>query len=162
MKLFVTIKKRWNKGKCRCECKELIDKERCAKGFIWNPSNCECECDKSCNLGEYLNYSDCKCKNKLTDKLIDECIETIKETKIVNITVENKNNYECASCIVDIVLRIVAFTIFTAITVYLIHYNWYLINDNSNNNNNNNDNHNENKNLMNVIIKNGHDKTNKY
>ena len=27
-------KQRWNKGKCRCECKELIDKERCAKGFI--------------------------------------------------------------------------------------------------------------------------------
>ena len=55
---------------------------------------------------------------------------------------------------------IVAFTLFASITVYLIHYNWYLINNN--NNNNNIDNHNENKNLMNVIIKNGHNKTNKY
>ena len=36
----------WNKDKCRCECKELIDKGRCDKGFIWNPSNCECE--KTC------------------------------------------------------------------------------------------------------------------
>ena len=31
----------WNKNKCRCGCKELIDKRMCDKGFIWNPSNCE-------------------------------------------------------------------------------------------------------------------------
>ena len=90
-------------------------------------------------------------QKKLTDKLIDECIETIEETKLDNITfTENKNNYECGSCIVYIVLMIVAFKIFTGITVYLVYYNWYLIN---NNNNNNDDNHNKNKNLMNVIIK---------
>ena len=41
------------------------DKGVCDKGFIWNPSNCECEFDKSCNIGEYLDYSDCKCKKKL-------------------------------------------------------------------------------------------------
>ena len=65
---------------------------------------------------------------------------------------------------------IVAFTIFPGITFYLVYYNWYLINNNNNNNNSNNnnndddddDNHNKNKNLMNVIIKNGHSKTNKY
>ena len=56
---------------------------------------------------------------------------------------------------------IVAFTVFAAITVYLIYYNWYFINNN-NNNNNNNDSDDKNKNLMNVIIKNGHNKTNKY
>ena len=32
-------KERWNKNKCRCECKELIDKDMCHKGFIWNPSS---------------------------------------------------------------------------------------------------------------------------
>ena len=32
-------KQRWNEGKCRCECKELIDKGMCDKGFIYNPSN---------------------------------------------------------------------------------------------------------------------------
>ena len=36
-------KKRWNDDKCRCECKELINKGICDEGFIWNPSNCECE-----------------------------------------------------------------------------------------------------------------------
>ena len=36
-------KQRWNNEKCRCECKELIDKGICAKRFILNPSNCKCE-----------------------------------------------------------------------------------------------------------------------
>ena len=40
-------KQRWNEDKCRCKCKELIDKGVCDKGYVWNPSNCECECDKS-------------------------------------------------------------------------------------------------------------------
>ena len=57
-------KQRWNEDKCRYECKELIDKDVCDKGFIWNPSNCECECDKTCDIGEYLDYKNCKCKKK--------------------------------------------------------------------------------------------------
>ena len=43
-------KQRWNDDKCRCECKELIDKGVCDKGSIRNPNNCECECDKSCDI----------------------------------------------------------------------------------------------------------------
>ena len=31
-------KQRWNDDKCRCECKELIDKGVFDKGSIWNPS----------------------------------------------------------------------------------------------------------------------------
>ena len=45
MQVLVTIKKRWSENRCRCECKELIGKGMCDKGF-WNPSNCECECEK--------------------------------------------------------------------------------------------------------------------
>ena len=41
------------------------------KGFIWNPSNCECECDKMCDVGENLDYENCKCRKRLTDKLIN-------------------------------------------------------------------------------------------
>ena len=123
-----------NKDKCRCDCKKLIDKRVCDERFIWNPSNCECECHKSCNVGEYLNYSYCKCRKKLTNKLINECIETIEEIKLVNTPfTKNENNYECGSCTVFIVLMIVAFTIFIAVTVYLIYYNWYLINNSNNN-----------------------------
>ena len=32
-------RKIWNEDKFRCECKELVGKEICDKGFIWNPSN---------------------------------------------------------------------------------------------------------------------------
>ena len=52
-----------NEYKCRSECKELIDKIICDKGFIWNSSNRECECDKSCDIGEYLDYKNCNRKN---------------------------------------------------------------------------------------------------
>ena len=70
-------KQRWNKNKCRCECKELIDKGMCDKGFIWNPSNCECECDKACDVGEYWDYENSKCRKKLDDQIVDECTETV-------------------------------------------------------------------------------------
>ena len=125
-------KQRWNENKCMCECKELIDKGTCYKGFIWNPSNCECKCDKNCDIVEYLDYENCKCRKKLADKLIDERAETIDETKLVNITyTENENSYECGSCIVYIVLMIVVIIISTGITIYLVYYNWSLIKNNT-------------------------------
>ena len=57
---------------CRCECKELIDKEVCNEGFI-----CECECEKSCYVGEYLDYENCKCRKRLTDKLVEELLKIL-------------------------------------------------------------------------------------
>ena len=54
-------RQRFNKDKCRCKCKELVDNRICDKGYIWNPSNSECECDKSCGIGEYLDYRRCVC-----------------------------------------------------------------------------------------------------
>ena len=53
--IICNTKQRWNSDKCRCECKELIDKYVWDKGYPWNLSNCECECDKSCDIGEYLD-----------------------------------------------------------------------------------------------------------
>ena len=101
-------KKRLNKNKCICECKELIDKGVCnlfGCGFIWNPSNCECECDKVCDAGEYLDYENCKCRKKLVDKLVGECTETVEEVKLAEITLdENENSYKCSSCTVYTVL----------------------------------------------------------
>ena len=32
-------KQKWNEDKCRCECRELVDKKKCDKGFISNLSN---------------------------------------------------------------------------------------------------------------------------
>ena len=71
----------------------------CDKGFIWNSSNCECECDKPCDIGEYLDYENCKCRKKLVDKLVEECTETIEEVKLAKITLtEDKNKHKCSSC----------------------------------------------------------------
>ena len=45
----------------------------------------------------YLNYKHCKCRKKLTVKLIDDCTKTIEETKLVKITfTENENNINMA------------------------------------------------------------------
>ena len=60
-------KQRWNKDKCRSECNKLIDKGVCDKGYAWSPSNCECECDKSCDVCEYVDCENCKCRKKLVD-----------------------------------------------------------------------------------------------
>ena len=75
------IRQRWNKDKCRFECKELIDRGRWDKGFIWSPSNCKCECDKPCDVSEYLYYENCKCRNKLFDKLVEECSKILMKMK---------------------------------------------------------------------------------
>ena len=82
MQVFTRNKQRWNEDKCICECKGLIDKEICDKGFIWNLSNCECECDKSCDVREYLDYKNCKCRNMLVDKLLKKCRENIDEKEL--------------------------------------------------------------------------------
>ena len=130
--IICNSKQQWNENKCRCECKELIDKGTCDKGFIWNPSNCECECDKNCDIGEYLDYENCKYRKKLVDKLVDECTETVEEVKLAKITLaENERENKYSSCRVYIVLMIVVFTIFTGITVYLVYYNWSLIKNNT-------------------------------
>ena len=112
-------KHRWNKNKCRCECKELIDNGVCDKVFIWNPSNCECECDKTCDIGGYLDYENCKCRKKLVDQLVDECTETTEEGKLAKITLAENESENT----VYIVLMIVVFRIFTGITTYFVYYN---------------------------------------
>ena len=110
-----------NEDKCRCECKELIDKGSCDKGFIWNPSNCECECDKSCNVEEYLDYENCKCRKKLVDKLV-ECTENIDEVKLAKITLAELENMN--KCTLYIVLFSIIFTINIGIGTFFVYYKY--------------------------------------
>ena len=74
-----TNKQHSDNNKYKCKCKELIDKGRCDKGFIWNPINCECECDESCDVGEYLDYANCKCRKRL----IDKPVKILTEIKLI-------------------------------------------------------------------------------
>ena len=118
-KIICNNKQRWNEDKLRCECKELIDKGVCDKGYVLNPSNCECECDKSCNIGEYLDYSSCKCRKKLIDSLVEECTENINETELVK---DRCNSY--------VVYRALFWTFFISfligigISVYFVCHNY--------------------------------------
>ena len=78
--------------------------------------------DKSCSIGEYLDYSSCKCKKKLVDPLLEESTENINETKLVNITVENKNNDRCCSCVVYKVLFWIFFVISCGTIIYIVYH----------------------------------------
>ena len=82
----------YNNNKCRCESKELIVKGVFDKGFVWNSSNCECECDKSCDVGEYLDYENFKCRKKLVDKLVEEYTENIDEVKMAGMVLLKHGN----------------------------------------------------------------------
>ena len=120
-KIICNNKQRWNKDKCRCECKELIDKGVCENGYTWNPSNCECECNKSCNVGKYLDYSDCKCKKKKVDPLFSkECTKNIDETELIGKT-SNENECRCSLCTVYKVLFSVFFVISTVTSIYFVY-----------------------------------------
>ena len=126
-KIICNSEQRQNEDKCRCECKELIDKRVCYKGFIFNPSNCECEGDKSCSIGEYLDYSNCMCREKLVDPLVEECTKNIDETKLINITVENENNSRCTSYVIYKVLFwifLIFFIINSGIIIYFAYHKY--------------------------------------
>ena len=75
----------------------MIDKGVCNKEFIWNQSHCECECDKLCDIGEYLDYENRKCRKKLVNKLVEECTETNNEVKLAKISINAVLTY-CTLC----------------------------------------------------------------
>ena len=107
-------KQGWNNEKCRCECKELIYKRMCDKRFIWNPSNCEHERDKSCDVGKYIDYENCKCIKGYVDKLVEKCTENLEEAKLAEITLageENEHKNKCSSYALYIVLFSIILTI---------------------------------------------------
>ena len=96
----------------------------CDKGYVWNPRNCKCECDKSCNIGEYLDYSSCKCRKKLVDPLVEECTENINEIKLIKVTVENENKDSCCSYVICKVLFVIFFMINIVIIIYFVYHKY--------------------------------------
>ena len=107
----------------------MIDKGVCHKGFTWNPSNCECEYDKLCDVGEYLDYENCKCKKRLIEELVEGSSEITDEVKIAKTTSmelhstegENKCKY---SCTIYVVLMVIVFTICIGTGTYFIYYKY--------------------------------------
>ena len=76
-------------------------------------------------LRNILYYENCKCRKKLFDKLVKECIESIDENELISVTL---NDYEsvCWSCTVYITLFFIAFLIMIGISSAFIYFHWYL------------------------------------
>ena len=108
----------------------------CDKEFIWNPSNYEFECDKSCDIEEYLDYKNCKCRNKIVDKLLEEeCSKNIDGNEILhnetlNVIPLNVYKKVCNSCAIYIVLFSVFFITSICISTVFIYFHWYFRKDN--------------------------------
>ena len=98
----------------------------CDKGFFWNPN--DCDNNKSCDIGENLDYKNCKCREKLVDKLVEEYTENIEEIKITEITEIAENNHKCSSCTLYIVLFSIFFTINVGIGIYFVYYKYMIRN----------------------------------
>ena len=115
---------RWNKDKCRCECNELIEKGIRDKRFIWNPSNCKRECHELCDVGEYLDNENFKCRKRLIDKLIKKCTENIDEVKIAEMALLERG-IECKSSrTIYVVLIAIVFPISIGIGTSFINYKY--------------------------------------
>ena len=75
----------WNSDTCRCDCNgDFVGIINFTKGYTWNPSTCECQCDMWCKPGQYLDYKNCICKNKLIGRVISKCTSVINETMMNN------------------------------------------------------------------------------
>ena len=120
-------KQRWNEDKCKCECREkLIDKRRCDKRFIWNPSDCSCQCDKSCNVGEYLDYKNCRCRKIILGELVEEYTENVYENAMIYNETLNDHKKVCSSCTLHIVLFVIFLVTSTIISSVFVYFHWFL------------------------------------
>ena len=86
------------------------------------------EFDKSCDIGEYLDCKNCKCRYKLVDKLVEECTNTVDGNEMLynetlNTTISS--NDHCVSGTAYIVL----FAVFLATSVIIggvfIYFYWH-------------------------------------
>ena len=103
-------------------------------GFVFNTSNCECECDKSCDMGEYLDYKNCKCRRKTVSELVEECSENTDENEMIyngTLNAISLNDYKkvCGCCTIYIVLFAVFLVTSTDTSAVFINFHWYLENN---------------------------------
>ena len=70
-----------------------------------------CECDKSCDVGEYLDCENSKCRKRLIDKLVEECTENIDEAKITGMTLFEHENECVCSYTICVVLAVIVLII---------------------------------------------------
>ena len=72
MQVFVTVNNVGIKINADINVKNWLTNEYVIKRFTSYPSNCEGECDKTCDIGKYLDFENCKCRKKLVNKLVEK------------------------------------------------------------------------------------------
>ena len=102
----------------------MIDKGLWDIGYAWNPGNCECECDKSCDVGEYLDYKNCKRRKRLVEKFVEECGENVDEAKLAGVTLFEHENESVCYYAVFIVLAVIALAVSIGIGAYFVYYKY--------------------------------------
>ena len=112
----INNKQRWNKDKCRCECKELIDERICDKGFIWNPI-------VNLNVINHVMLENIQVI-EIVSVLKGQCSENIDEYELHS----TLNDYEdiCSSFTVYIVLFVIFFVTSISMSRVIVHFYWYL------------------------------------
>ena len=100
----------------------MINKGVCDKVYAWTPSNCKCECDKSCDVGGYLDYENCKCRKRLVNKLLEEYNENIDEAKLTKIALFEHEIKCVGSNTVFIVIAVIAWRVTIGIGAYFVYY----------------------------------------
>ena len=106
----------WNTDTYRCNCNEdFAGIINCTKGYTWNPSTCVCQCDMWCKPGQYLDYKNCVCKNKLVGRTIAECTSVINKTLI-----NNEDNIANDNTITNIFIELFSVPSFVGIVCFCV------------------------------------------
>ena len=95
MKKFVTINKKWNKEKYRCEC---LIKENCFGNSFFNVAHCSCEMKKVAALIEE-EECDVETNNKIKNKtvlffyffILFACVSVITTGNMVYFCLKSRN-----------------------------------------------------------------------
>ena len=94
----------------------MIDTGKCRNGFIWNPSICEC--DKSCDVAEYLDYANSRCRKRL-NKLVLECEDEMLNTTDT-ISIADKKEKCKNNCLIHHVFDITSYCFCQLLLLYKI------------------------------------------
>ena len=94
---------------------------------MWNPSTCSCECDRYCETGQYLDYTNCVCRKKIIDDLIEQCA-SIVDIEIKNNTFSKKSDESSSNIYLNL------FTVFLVLLIlFLVGFIYYWHKDNTKN-----------------------------
>ena len=85
-----------------------------------NPNACECECDKLCDVGKFLDYVNCKCRKRVTHKLVKVCTEDIDKIEMAyNASFDFALNKKvCKSRMLNVIVM--------GISGACLHFHWYI------------------------------------